>query len=36
MIRSIDALGRQVFALVASFSVAALMIAAAVPVSPIA
>lgn len=36
MIRTFDALGRQAFALVASFSVAALMIAAAVPVSPIA
>ncbi|SEL68528.1 hypothetical protein SAMN05216382_2472 [Sphingomonas palmae] len=36
MIRTFDALGRQAFALVAAFSVAALMIGAAVPVSPIA
>jgi hypothetical protein len=36
MIRSFDALGRQAFALFAAFSVAALMIGAAVPVSPIA
>ncbi len=36
MIRTFDAISRQVFALFASFGVAALMIAAAVPVSPIA
>jgi hypothetical protein len=36
MIRTFDAVARQAFALVAAFSVAALMIGAAVPVSPIA
>lgn len=36
MIRIFDALGQQAFALVAAFSVAALMIGAAVPVTPIA
>ena len=36
MIRTFDAVVRQAFALVAAFSVAALMIGAAVPVSPIA
>jgi hypothetical protein len=36
MIRTFDAFGRQAFALFAAFSVAALMIGAAVPLSPIA